>query len=179
MAGFGGQGIIVAGKALAQAALLTGRHVTFMPAYGAEVRGGTSNCTVIHSDEPIASPVASKLNTLIVMNQASLDRFAPRLLPEGLLLFNETMVTNLRSVASTVTRIGIPCDALALACGHPKTANMVMLGAYLASQPTIGEDCLAAALDVVLPPRHRALIPANLEALRSGIQFLRSEQMAS
>src|SRR3989338_5832303 len=92
IAGFGGQGILFAGKLLAQSAMLEGRHVTWFPSYGAEVRGGTANCTVIISDEMIGSPVVRNPEILVVMNEASLDKFQPRLKSGGILIFESSLI---------------------------------------------------------------------------------------
>jgi len=131
IAGFGGQGIILAGKLLAQTAMKAGKEVTFMPSYGAEVRGGTANCMVIIADNPIACPVISKPDSLIAMNKASLDKFAPRLKNGGLLIMNSSLIDTEPQLDETVEVIAVPADELAVQLGNKKAANMVALGAYL------------------------------------------------
>ena len=131
MAGFGGQGIVLAGKLLAQTAMRAGLEVTYMPSYGAEVRGGTANCMVIVSNKPIACPVVSAPNSLVICNKASLSKFAPRLRPGGLLVFNSSLIQSVHSVPEGVEVVGVPAEEIAIEAGSPKSANMVMLGAYL------------------------------------------------
>ncbi len=168
IAGFGGQGIILAGKLLAQAAMQAGLEVTYMPSYGAEVRGGTANCMVIVSNEPIACPVVSAPNALVICNKASLSKFAPRLSRGGVLIFNRSLISDVHSVPDGVEVVGIPAEELALESGSAKTANMVMLGAYLGKRGHLTAEQAAAALPHVLAPRHHKMIGANTEALRRG-----------
>jgi 2-oxoglutarate ferredoxin oxidoreductase subunit gamma len=174
IAGFGGQGIILAGKLLAQAAMQAGLEVTYMPSYGAEVRGGTANCMVVVSNESIACPVVSAPNALVICNKASLSKFAPRLRPGGVLIFNRSLITDVHSVPDGVNVIGIPAEELALESGSPKTANMVMLGAYIGVRGHLTCTQAAAALPHVLASRHHKTIPANTEALRRGADYARN-----
>jgi 2-oxoglutarate ferredoxin oxidoreductase subunit gamma len=168
MAGFGGQGIVLAGKLLAQTAMRAGLEVTYMPSYGAEVRGGTANCMVIVSDTPIACPVVGSPNSLVICNKASLSKFAPRIKPGGLLIFNSSLIQNVTSVPDGVEVIAIPAEDLAIEAGSPKSANMVMLGAYLGKRGYLTPEQAAEALPDVLAERHYKTIPANTEALRRG-----------
>ncbi|RPI36343.1 MAG: 2-oxoacid:ferredoxin oxidoreductase subunit gamma, partial [Nitrospiraceae bacterium] len=131
IAGTGGQGILFLGKAIAQAGMIEGKHVTWFPSYGAEMRGGTANCTVIMSDTMIGSPVVLNPDILIAMNGASVERFQPRLKKKGLLFFDSSLI-NGAAFRSTVIAIGIPATKLADAVGNTRAANMVMLGALLA-----------------------------------------------
>ena len=171
IAGFGGQGIILAGKLLAQTAMQAGLEVTYMPSYGAEVRGGTANCMVIVSSKPIACPVVSAPTALVICNKASLSKFAPRLRPGGVLIFNRSLITDVHSVPEGIEVIGIPAEELAFESGSPKTANMVMLGAYLGKCGHLGPDQAARALPDVLARRHHNTIGANTEALRRGGEY--------
>ena len=171
IAGFGGQGIILAGKLLAQAAMRAGLEVTYMPSYGAEVRGGTANCMVTVSDEPIACPVVNAPSALIICNKASLSKFAPRLRPGGVLIFNRSLITDVDSAPEGVETLGIPAEELALESGSPKAANMVMLGAYLGKRGYLSLDQAAASLPDVLARRHHNMIGANTEGLRRGAAY--------
>ncbi len=171
MAGFGGQGIVLAGKLLAQTAMRAGLEVTYMPSYGAEVRGGTANCMVIVSNKPIACPVVSNPNSLVICNKAALSKFAPRLKSGGLMIFNNSLIQNVHSVPDGVEVIGVPAEDLALEAGSPKSANMVMLGAYLGKRGHLTPDQAAEALPDVLAERHYKMIPTNAEALRRGAAF--------
>jgi 2-oxoglutarate ferredoxin oxidoreductase subunit gamma len=171
IAGFGGQGIILAGKLLAQTAMRAGLEVTYMPAYGAEVRGGTANCMVIVSNKPIACPVVTNPNSLVICNKASLSKFAPRLKPGGLLVFNKSLIQNVGPVPDGVEVIGIPAEDLATAAGSSKSANMVMLGAYLGKRGHLTPDQAAESLPDILAERHYKMIPTNAKALRQGAAY--------
>lgn len=171
MAGFGGQGIVLAGKLLAQAAMRAGLEVTFMPSYGAEVRGGTANCMVIVSNQPIACPIVGAPNSLVICNKASLSKFAPCLRPQGLLIFNSSLIQHVHSVPDGVEVIGIPAEELAIESGSPKSTNMVMLGAYLGKRGHLSPQQAAEALPDVLAERHHETIPMNTEALRRGADY--------
>ena len=171
IAGFGGQGIILAGKLLAQTAMKAGKEVTYMPAYGAEVRGGTSNCTVIIADEPIASPLASNPGSLIIMNKASLNKFVPRLKTGGLLVMNSSLIDSESQLFETTEILAVPADDIANELGNPKAANMVALGAYLQKRGLFGPDKAAECLVDVLARRYHQTLPVNTEALRRGWEF--------
>ncbi|MCX5644037.1 MAG: 2-oxoacid:acceptor oxidoreductase family protein [Phycisphaerae bacterium] len=171
MAGFGGQGIVLAGKLLAQTAMKAGLEVTYMPSYGAEVRGGTANCMVIVSNKPIACPVVSTPNSLVICNKASLSKFAPHLKPGGLLVFNSSLIQSAPSVPEGVEVIGVPAEEIAIKSGSPKSANMVMLGAYLGKRGHLSHQQAAESLPAILAERHHKTIPINAEALRRGADF--------
>lgn len=173
LAGFGGQGIILAGKLLAQAAMKAGKEVTFMPSYGAEVRGGTANCMVVIADKPIACPVIGRPDSLIVMNKASLDKFAPSLKNNGLLVMNSSLVDGKPEVDGTIEVVAIPADDLAVELGSQKVANMVVLGAYLQKRGHLAPDAVAESLPDVFPARYHKTLPLNTEALRRGAEFAR------
>jgi len=186
IAGFGGQGILLAGRLLAQTAMKAGKEVTYMPSYGAEVRGGTANCMVIIAEKEIACPVIGKPDSVIAMNKASLDKFAPRLKNGGLLVMNSSLIDTepqsiLRSRASaedglddSVEIIVVPADDLAVQLGSQKAANMVALGVYLQKRCTMGgltPDAAVEALPNVFAKRYHKTLPVNAEALRRGAEF--------
>ena len=125
IAGFGGQGIMLTGRLLAQTAMEAGKEVTYMPSYGAEVRGGTANCMVVLANEPIACPVVGRPDSLIVMNKASLNKFAPRLKTGGLLIMNSSLIDSEPQLDETIEIIAVPADELAVELGSPKSANLV------------------------------------------------------
>jgi 2-oxoglutarate ferredoxin oxidoreductase subunit gamma len=174
IAGFGGQGVILAGKLLAQAAMKAGKEVTFMPSYGAEVRGGTANCMVVIADEPIACPVVGTPDSLIVMNTASLNKFTPLLKNGGLLVINSSLIDSEPQLDETIQIIAVPADELAVELGSQKVANMVALGAYLQKRDYLTPDAAAASLPDVFPERYRKTLPLNAEALRKGAEFART-----
>ena len=170
IAGFGGQGIILAGKLVAQTAMRAGLEVTYMPAYGAEVRGGTANCMVIVSNKPIACPVVNRPNSLIAMNKAALGKFGPRLKSGGLLLFNSSLVRSEPEVGADVEILAVPADDIAVELDSPKSANMVMLGAYLQKRGHLSPEQMTEAMPDVLAARYHKTIPVNMQAIRRGAE---------
>ncbi len=174
IAGFGGQGIMLTGKLLAQTAMEQGLEVTYMPSYGAEVRGGTANCMVVLADEPIACPVVGKPDSLIVMNKASLNKFAPRLKTGGLLIMNSSLIDTEPQLDDSIEIITVPADELAVELGSHKSANMVALGAYLQKRGHLTPDAAAQALPDVLAKRYHKTLPVNAEALRRGAEFVKA-----
>jgi len=173
IAGFGGQGILLAGRLLAQTAMKAGREVTFMPSYGAEVRGGTANCMVVIADEPIACPVVGKPDSLIVMNKASLNKFASRLKAGGLLVMNSSLIEEEPELAETIEVLAVPASELAVELGSLKSANMVAMGAYLQGKGIFSPDAAARCLPDVLAKRYHQTLQVNTEALRRGAEFAR------
>jgi len=171
LAGFGGQGILLVGKLLAQTAMRAGLEVSYMSSYGAEVRGGTANCMVVVSNRPIACPVVNAPHSLVICNKASLSKFAPRLQHGGLLVFNSSLIQQVHSVPHGVDVIGVPAEEIAIEAGSVKSANMVMLGAYVGRRGHLSVEQVAEALPDVLAERHHKTIPVNTEALRRGAEF--------
>lgn len=172
IAGFGGQGIILVGRLLAQTAMKAGKEVTYMPAYGAEVRGGTSNCMVIIAERKIASPLVSKPASLIAMNKASLNKFASRIKAGGLLIYNSSLIDEVpEELAEGVEVLGVPADELAVELGNKKAANMVAMGAYLQKRRLFSADAAAENLGDVLAKRYHQTLPVNTKALRRGAEF--------
>ena len=169
IAGFGGQGIIFTGKVLAQTAMKGGKEVTYIPSYGAEMRGGTANCMVVIAGEPIACPLVGNPDSLIMMNKASLNKFSGRLKDGGLLVMNSSLIDIEPEINGTV--VAIPADDLALELGNQKAANMVALGAYLQKKGVFSVETAAENLADVLAKRHHQTLPVNVEALRRGAQF--------
>jgi len=173
IAGFGGQGVILLGKLLAQAAMKDGREVTYMPSYGAEVRGGTAHCMVIIADELIASPLVAQPDAIIIMNEASYKKFAPKVKTGGLLVLNSSMVTG-QERPGTVEVVAVPADDIAVELGSPKSANMVALGAYLQKRGLLKPTAAAQCLGDVLSQRYHKTIPVNEQALLRGAEFVRN-----
>jgi len=139
--------------------------------FGAEVRGGTSNCTIVFSDSPIASPVVSAPSSLLVLNKASLARFASRLSPDGRLIYNSSLVDTEAQGLDQATVLGVPADELAVELGNQRIANMVMLGAYLQTRDQLTPKQAARALPEVLARRYHHTIPMNTAALVKGAEF--------
>lgn len=169
-AGFGGQGIVLMGKLLAQAAMSEGRYTTFFPQYGAAMRGGTANCSVIVSDRDIASPIVERPGVVLIMNGPSLDKFEPTVKPGGTILYNTSLID--RKVKRTdVDVVGVPANAVAEEVGSVKTANMVMLGAFAKKMGTMKLESLLAALDVQLEGKNEKIMTLNREAMKRGAQL--------
>lgn len=174
IAGFGGQGIMLTGKLLAQTAMEAGKEVTYMPSYGAEVRGGTANCMVVIAEKKIACPVVAKPDSLIVLNKASLNKFGPRLKNNGLLIMNSSLIDIEPQLDDSIEIITVPADELAIELGSPKSANMVALGAYLQKRGQFTADAASQALPEVLARRYHKTLPVNTKALRRGAEFVKA-----
>jgi len=172
IAGFGGQGIILAGRLLAQTAMKAGKEVTYMPSYGAEVRGGTANCMVVIADEPIASPLVSSCDSLIAMNKASLNKFAGRIKSGGLLVMNSSLIDGEPELDKTIEILAVPADDIAAELGSGKSANMVALGAYLQKRRIFSADAAAESLAETIAKRYHQTLPVNTEALHRGAEFV-------
>jgi len=175
IAGFGGQGVQLAGKLLAATAMAEGKEVTYMPSYGAEVRGGTANCMVVISDKPIASPVVSKPDSLIVMNKASLNKFTVRVKTGGLLIMNSSLIDEQPELDETIDILAIPADEIANQLGSTKFANMVALGAYLQKRGIFSPEAASRCLVHVLASRYHHTLPANIKALDAGAEFAKHQ----
>ena len=175
-AGFGGQGIMLLGKLVAAAGMYEGRHVTYIPSYGAEVRGGTAHCNVIVSDEEIASPVVGAPDTAIVMNHPSLVKFEPRLKPAGLLVVNSTLMLA-PPKRTDIEVVLVPATETADTLGAIQAANMVMLGAYLARRPLVAAGTVVEALRRILPKRRHHLIGINEQALKAGAELAQTDRV--
>jgi len=171
IAGFGGQGIMLAGKLLAQTAMNAGKEVTYMPSYGAEVRGGTANCMVVIAEGEIACPVVGNPDTLIVMNKASLNKFGPRLKKGGLLIMNSSLIDGRPELDDSIEIISLPADELAVELGNKKAANMVALGAYIQKRGRLSIETAAQALPETIAKRYHSTLPVNTEALNRGAEF--------
>ena len=166
LAGFGGQGWLSMGLNLAEAAMLEGRNVTYLPAYGAEVRGGTANCTVAISDEEIASPVASSPEFVIAMNQPSAVKFQHHIQSGGLFFINSSLV-DAELVRGDIEIVSVPANKIADSLGNPRAANMIMLGAFTKKSGLVQLDSVKGALKQTLSSKKK-LIEINEKALEAG-----------
>jgi 2-oxoglutarate ferredoxin oxidoreductase subunit gamma len=170
IAGAGGQGIMVLGKVLAEAALRENKHVIWLPAYGPEVRGGTAHCTVIISDEPIASPYIKQADDLIIMNEPSLKKFQSRVKESGLLVVNSSLVKE--KIKATFEVQSHPFTDTAIALGNSKIANMVALGCFIAKKNLVTPKSALEAIAYMAPPDKPQLIEINTKALHAGMAFV-------
>lgn len=169
--GFGGQGVLSMGSVLASAAMLEGKHVTYLPAYGVEVRGGTANCTVVVSDEEIASPVASYPEFVVAMNQPSFARFESILKAGGLLCVNSSLV-NAETARTDIEILAIPTTQLAEKIGTTKVANMIMLGGLIRASNMISFTAMLENLPEILGAGKSKLLKLNREALTLGYNYV-------
>jgi 2-oxoglutarate ferredoxin oxidoreductase subunit gamma len=172
-AGFGGQGILSMGQILAYSAMIENKEVSWMPSYGPEMRGGTANCIVIVSNSRISSPIVSKFDSAIVLNQPSLDKFEALVKPDGLLIYEKS------SIIKPPTRTDIECFSIpamteAQKLKKKQVANMIILGAFLEKRPLVKIENVISALKKVLPERHHQLIPINEQALEIGKKYAKS-----
>lgn len=167
IAGFGGQGLLFAGKVLAYAGLLTGRELSWLPSYGPEMRGGTANCNVILSSTPVGSPIVDQPNVLMVMNTPSLDKYEDTVVPGGKVFVDSTLI-NRKLRRTDVDVCYIPATQMAKDMGMPALANMILLGALVQKTGCISPEGLDAGLVKVVPARKAELIEYNRKALQAG-----------
>ena len=170
MSGFGGQGIISAGILLAYSGMVDGKYVTFFPAYGAEMRGGTANCSVVVSTEEVASPVVSSPDSLIVMNEPSLLKFEPALKANGLLLINHSLVSS-KPKRGDVNAVTIDANKIAEEIGTVRCANMVMLGVLINHTRAVSLESMIKTLPKVFPRAKKEMLQMNEDALKKGATF--------
>ncbi|MEI6152459.1 MAG: 2-oxoacid:acceptor oxidoreductase family protein [Deltaproteobacteria bacterium] len=170
--GFGGQGVLSIGFTVANAAMFEGKYVTYLPSYGVEVRGGTANCTVVVSDEEIASPVASDPEFIVAMNQPSFARFQSILQSGGLLCVNSSIV-DASSARGDIEVLAVPTSELAEKLGTIKVANMVMLGAFVKASSIISFEFLIKNLTGILGEGKSKLIKLNKDALELGYNYVK------
>lgn len=170
IAGFGGQGVLFAGKFIAYKGLLEGKQLSWLPSYGPEMRGGTANCSVILSDEPVGSPIVSKPDVLIAMNLPSLDKYEDAVVKGGIILVDSTLIER-KVKRNDVKVFYIPSTALAQEIGAPTLANMIMVGKFIKESGAIEHDDLESALKKVVSARHADLYDINLQAINTGYEY--------
>lgn len=167
IAGFGGQGVLLMGQILAEAAMKAGCHATWFPSYGPEMRGGTANCTTIFSDEEIGSPIAAEYDGVIAMNQPSVERFGPKVRAGGHLVVNESMVP-IRYQREGIHVVYVPAADLARELGSERVVNIVMLGGLLGLRQALPDEAIEAAIAAVIGKKRPELIEINCAAVRLG-----------
>ena len=165
--GFGGQGILFAGKFLAYKGLTEDKEVSWLPSYGPEMRGGTASCSVIVGDEPVGSPIVSRPDVLIAMNLPSLDRYENAVAPGGMIFLDSSLIT--RKVNRDDVRVfAVPATTLASENGFPTLANMVLVGKLMKELGEFRKDSVDAALAKIVSARHADLLQVNYRALELG-----------
>jgi 2-oxoglutarate ferredoxin oxidoreductase subunit gamma len=173
MAGFGGQGILFLGKVLAEMGMRTGRHVSWIPSYGPEMRGGTANCAVVLSTEPIASPIVLEPDTVLAMNRPSAARFNQKVKKGGLLIFNSSLIEG-ETFRSDIKVVGVPASEIADELGTARVANLVMAGAYMKFSACIKYEDAVQLLPKLIPAKKKELAELNLAAFTRGYAFANS-----
>lgn len=170
IAGFGGQGVLSMGQILCYGGVIEGKEVSWMPSYGPEMRGGTANCIAIISDAKISSPIISKFDTVIALNQPSLDKFEHSVKPDGLLIYEASTILN-PPKRTDIEVVPIEAANEAAKLGNVKVMNMIVLGALLKKKSVISFETALEGLKKVLPERYHKLIPLNKSAMEKGMEL--------
>jgi len=171
--GFGGQGVLMMGYSLAHSAMSKGYHVTYLPSYGAEVRGGTANCTVAIAEEEIASPVASEPDYLVAMNSPSLFTFQNKISAGGIIFLNSSIIKE-RPKRPDIDLCLIPCSELAEEMGNSRVANIIMMGAFIKKTEIVTPDTYLKSLETILGSRKKAATEVNRRAFAVGFDYLKN-----
>lgn len=172
IAGFGGQGVLLMGQLMAYAGMLDGREVSWMPAYGPEMRGGSANCSVVISDSPVGSPKVEDADVVIAMNRPSMELFEASVVPGGLMLYNSSLI-DVKPTRTDIVAVPIDCNGIADSLGNSRVANMVMLGALMERTKPFDTELLVEALRHKLGAKKEKLIPLNREAISRGMEAAR------
>jgi 2-oxoglutarate ferredoxin oxidoreductase subunit gamma len=170
--GFGGQGVLMMGYSLAHSAMSKGHHVTYLPAYGAEVRGGTANCTVAVADEEITSPVASEPDNLIVMNSPSLITFQNKVTHGGTIFLNSSIV-EIRPSRTDINVYAVPCGDMAQTLGNDRVANVIMMGAFIRKTGIVPADIYLKSLETIMGSKKKSAAEVNRKAFSAGFDFIK------
>jgi 2-oxoglutarate ferredoxin oxidoreductase subunit gamma len=177
IAGFGGQGVLSLGMALGYAGMVEGKEISWMPSYGPEMRGGTANCIVIVSDTKISSPILTVFDTVIALNQPSLDKFEAAVKPGGLLIYDSTNIITPPS-RTDIHFLGIAATEEAGKLKNTKVLNMIVLGALIGRTGILSLESVSKALRKVLPERYHHLLPLNEQAIQRGVELAGEDVMA-
>ena len=170
IAGFGGQGVLFAGKFLAYKGLIADKQVSWLPSYGPEMRGGTANCSVIISDEPVGSPIVGTPDVLVAMNLPSLKKYENDVVSGGIIIVDSALISE-KVARDDVTTYYVPATKMANDEGFSTLANMILMGKLMKVCENIGFDGTETALNKVVPPKKANLIEVNLKALKTGYDF--------
>jgi 2-oxoglutarate ferredoxin oxidoreductase subunit gamma len=170
ISGFGGQGVLLAGNLLSYAAIIEGKNVSFFPAYGVEKRGGAAMCTVVIASGEVGSPIIGNPSVSIVLNQASLDKFGPKVRPGGLCIINTSLIDTAGFDREDIVIVRLPMNDIAMQLGDARMVNMVAVGAYVAKTGAVLSASLTDALKEALPERNHRFIPANVKAIEAGAE---------
>lgn len=169
LAGFGGQGILFAGKLLAYCGMVAGKELSWLPSYGPEMRGGTCNCHVILSDEPVSSPLITKPTVLFAMNQPSIDKFGGKVAAGGVIVYDSTLIGS-GSGRNDVRTVAVPATQIANDMGASKLANMILIGTLVKETGIFDIDTVEKALTKLIPQKKAELLKLNLECIKKGME---------
>jgi 2-oxoglutarate ferredoxin oxidoreductase subunit gamma len=175
LAGFGGQGILFLGKILAETGMRAGKHVSWIPSYGPEMRGGTANCTVILSENPIASPMVTVPDTVIAMNRPSVAKFNLRIKAGGMLMYNSSLIER-QEFRDDIRLVEIPAGDIAEELGNPRVANLVMAGAYTKFSKLIDREDVVEAMPFLIPAQKKEMLEVNLAAFEKGYNYVKEKK---
>lgn len=167
ISGFGGQGVISAGVLLAYTGILEDKNVSFFPSYGAKMRGGTANCSVVIASDEVDTPIVSSPDTVIVFNEPSLAKFEPMVKPGGILIVNSSLIKT-EPTRKDIRVIKVPCNEIADKLGNAKIMNMVALGAFARATGAVSIDAISKALPKVYKKLKPEVIELNVKALNEG-----------
>jgi 2-oxoglutarate ferredoxin oxidoreductase subunit gamma len=172
MAGFGGQGMLLVGQLLTYAGMMEDKQVSWIPSYGPEMRGGTANCSVIVSEEPIGAPIVSEPTAIVAMNLPSMDKFEASLKPGGVLIINSSLIS-IDARRQDITTYKVPANDIANELGNAKVANMVVLGALIAATDVVAMDTAVKAFQKKFASKPK-MFAVNEEAIRRGFQHVQN-----
>lgn len=175
LAGFGGQGILFMGRVLAEVGMRAGQHVSWIPSYGPEMRGGTANCAVIMAENPIASPMVTVPDTVIAMNRPSVSKFNQKIKAGGMLMYNSSLIER-QEFRDDIRLVEIPASEIAEDLGNPRIANLVMVGAYTKFSKLISYEDVKATIPLLVSDRKKELLEINLAAFEKGFTFVQEKK---
>ena len=170
IAGFGGQGVLLAGEVLANAFMISGKNVTWYPCYGAEMRGGTVNCEIVMSDDEVSAVNKKEADFVIALNQASFNKFVSKIKKGGWMIVNSSLAKEIKT-RTDINYLFAPITKLAENLGNIKMTNILALGLLAKASKLVSVEALSHALDTVIPPHRKNLLPLNLKALQIGYEY--------
>lgn len=171
IAGFGGQGVLLMGQLITYAGMIEGKNVSWLPSYGPEMRGGTANCNVIVSDEPVGSPVVNEADSVIVFNRPSLDKFEEFLKPGGTLFINSSLIDK-KATRDDIKVLYVPANDAALHLGNVKVTNVIMLGAFIAAAGILKKESIIKSVENMFGASKASLIAINEKAFDEGAKLI-------
>lgn len=175
-AGFGGQGVMALGQLLTYAGMVEDKNVSWLPSYGPEMRGGTANCDVVISEDPVGSPIVTDASSALVLNKPSLDKFEDSVRPGGKLFINSSLVEE-KSKRDDIDVYYVPANDIANELGNPRVANMAMLGAYLEATGIVDVESIYEAFPKVFGEHRAHLLPVNQKALKKGAEAIEKQKV--